>query len=416
LETGRRYAAFWSYTRFDDEHDGAWLSDLREALVKAVRALSGKQIEIFQDVDGIAWGERWKRKLVKSAEDAVFLIPIITPNYFESEACRDELAQFVVREKTTGSQDLILPVYYITAPHLEDRFKKASDYLAQAIGEHNYEDTRDLRHRSLTSYDARQKIDALATSLIGRLNGFARAQLSSTNMRAAITAPPNRAGVPQHALILGTVDRISDLADIWVVVETGTLWHPQPQLPRGATTFQTIVLIGRAGLDGGQEFPVHIVAVTEDVTNSLERYLKDAARLKNWPGIPNPTESRVLATIRVVRDDAASIFSFLEGVYDEYRADGKTSGGTVALQMTGADIVSTEARNSAGLLEWTGKIKLTASGDEVAGRGTYSYKGRSDSGQHEIIFDRSTRGLNVVGKNTSQPNGEGFDAVWKRRA
>lgn len=414
--TGRRYAAFWSYTRFDDQHDGAWLSDLCEALVKAVRALSGKEIEIFQDVEGITWGERWKRKLENSAEDAAFLIPIITPSYFESEACRDELAQFVAREKTTGSEALILPVYYITAPQLEDRFKKATDYLAHAIGEHNYEDIRDLRHRSLTSYDARQKIDALAMALIGRLDGLARAQLSSPNMRGTITVPANRAGVPQRTPILGTVEGIPDLIDIWLVVETGARWHPQVRLQRAVGTFQTTVSIGRAGLDGGHDFPVHVVATTEDVTSSLERYLKDAVRLRNWPGIPQPVDSRVLATITVVRDDSASVFSFLEGVYDECGVDGKASGGTVTLKMIGADTISTEARNSAGLLEWTGKITLTASGEEVAGKGTYTYQGKADSGQHEIVFDGSTRALNIIGKNTSQPNGKVFEAVWKRRA
>jgi hypothetical protein len=55
------------------------------------------------------------------------------------------------------------------------------------------------------------------------------------------------------------------------------------------------------------------------------------------------------------------------------------------------------------LLEWTGTITLTASGDERSGRGTYVYKGKSDLGQHEIVFDRSTRNLNFAGKNTGRP-------------
>jgi hypothetical protein len=78
---GRRYGAFWSYTRFDDKNDELWLTALREALVAEVRASSGKEIEIFQDKDGIAWGEGWKEKLRSSSDDAVFLIPIITPMF-----------------------------------------------------------------------------------------------------------------------------------------------------------------------------------------------------------------------------------------------------------------------------------------------------------------------------------------------
>src|SRR5262249_33663747 len=138
----RRNAGFWSYTRFDDEHDEQWLSQLREALINEVRASFGRRIQIFQDKDGIAWGERWKRKLVTSEEEAVFLLPIITPNYFESDACRDELKQFVDREKTSGFDELILPLYYIATEKIEDSVRKASDYLATAVAEHNYEDIR----------------------------------------------------------------------------------------------------------------------------------------------------------------------------------------------------------------------------------------------------------------------------------
>jgi hypothetical protein len=416
LRTGmaRRYAAFWSYTRFDDEHDGSWLSDLRKALEKAVRALSGKKIEIFQDVDGLVWGERWKRKLVASADDATFLIPIISPSYFVSDACRDELEQLVTREKALGSQDLILPIYYITAPQLEDAFRKGSDYLAQSISDHNYEDIRKLRYRPLTSHEARQKIDDLANALIERLNGVARAQLTFS-MRAAITAPRGGTPVPRQALVVGTLDGISDLLDTWLVVETGSGWHPQVRLPRGAATFQGVVSIGRAGHDNGGEFTIHIVAVTEDVTSSFEQYRKDAAVLKNWPGVPIPSDKKVVATVRVRRNDSASMYSFLEGDYDEYRADGSISGGTIKLKVDGADAVSTEARNNAGNPEWTGTITFTASGTGVSGVGTYSYNDKSDSGQHEVVLENSSCCFNVVGRNTSRPNGRVFNAIWKRR-
>ena len=52
---------------------------------------------------------------------------------------------------------------------------------------------RDLRHRSITSYEAKQKIKKLATALAGRLRGYARRQLSSSAMRAHFMAPPNGA-------------------------------------------------------------------------------------------------------------------------------------------------------------------------------------------------------------------------------
>ena len=97
------------------------------------------------------------------------MIPIITPSYFASDPCRQELNQFVDRENATGFKELILPLYYIETSQLQDEFEKASDFLAQTVAEHNYEDIRELRHRSITSYEAKQKIKELATALFERL-------------------------------------------------------------------------------------------------------------------------------------------------------------------------------------------------------------------------------------------------------
>jgi hypothetical protein len=194
------YAAFWSYSRFDDQNDERFLTSLRKALVAEVRALSGTQVEIFQDIDGLVWGEQWKQKLVSSSDKAVFLIPIITPSYFASEPCRQELKQFVDREDATGFKESILPIYYIETPQVQDDFHKKTDYLAQKVAEHNYEDFRELRHRSIDSYEARQKIKKLATVLIGRLNTYARMQMSSPAMRAHFTSPANGAKRPRRRL------------------------------------------------------------------------------------------------------------------------------------------------------------------------------------------------------------------------
>jgi len=306
---GPRYGAFWSYARFDDKNDELWLTALRQALVAEVRASSGKEIKIFQDKDRIAWGEGWKQKLVSSSDDAVFLIPIITPSYFASDPCRQELQQFVARETATGFKEFILPLYYIDTPQLQDEFEKATDYLARTVAEHNYEDIRGLRHRSITSYEAKQKISELATALVGRLRGYARWQLLSPTMRAHFTTPPNGCRVPRTPVLSGTLENISAGTEVWLVVETGTVYHPQHgQLQIDSGAFQASVVIGRKGNDDrGHEFPVHVLAVTEEVSKAFRRYLQDAASLRKWDGVPKPADSRVLATLKVTRDDSASI-------------------------------------------------------------------------------------------------------------
>lgn len=93
--------AFLSYTRLDDEFFGGAITSLRKLLELGVQVVSGdRNFKIFQDIEGIE-------------------IPIITPSFFQSPACYDELKKFIQREKEIGRNDLILPVYYVTTPLLE---------------------------------------------------------------------------------------------------------------------------------------------------------------------------------------------------------------------------------------------------------------------------------------------------------
>jgi hypothetical protein len=220
------------------------------------------------------------------------------------------LEQFVDRENHTGFKELILPIYYIDTRQLEDQFKKASDLLAQTVADHNYKDIRELRHRSITSYEAKQKIKELATALFERLKRYARKQLSSPAMRAHFTAPPNGARGPRIAFLSGTIENIPAWIDVWLVVATGTVYHPQgAQLPTDSGAFHRArVFIG--GIKGDQlnEFTVHVLAVTEDVSRSFRRYQQGSASFQRWAGVPKPTaDSKVLATVKLIRDDSASI-------------------------------------------------------------------------------------------------------------
>jgi len=105
-------AAFLSYVHFDDEHDNGRITEFRKHLSAEVRVQTGKDFPIFQDKK-IEWGENWKKRIQKSLTGSTFLIPVLTPNFFNSEACLEELEIFLKREKQLKRGDLILPVYYI---------------------------------------------------------------------------------------------------------------------------------------------------------------------------------------------------------------------------------------------------------------------------------------------------------------
>ncbi len=87
-ERSKAPAAFLSYAHLDDEASGGVISRLRERLALAVSVAIGEKFEIFQDRDGIAWGQHWPGRLDEALEQALFLIPILTPAYFNSQPCR----------------------------------------------------------------------------------------------------------------------------------------------------------------------------------------------------------------------------------------------------------------------------------------------------------------------------------------
>ncbi len=414
MQRRQRYIAFWSYTRFDDRNDGKWLTGLKEALTAEVQALRGVSVEIFQDVEGIGWGEPWMSKIKLAEDDALFLIPIITPSYFNSEPCREELQQFVEREKKVGFDGLILPLYYIECSQLKDKFKRGADSLAKIVAAHNYKDIREYRRKNLESDEVRQIINELAAELIERLDEFARWELNSERMRASITAPSSRIRLPRRPVLFGTLQEVPSSVEIWMVVEMGSSYHPQAHLPRNTSSWQAGASLGREGFDADCEFRIHLLAVTEDVSSSFDQYRKDAGKQGKWHGVSKPPDSRILSTLAVVRDDSRSPFSLMEGDYEEL-SDGKPTGGVIRVKLKGQDILETEARSSSGKTVWAGNIKMDISHNPPNGKGTYSYSGKPDSGQHQLTIDATSGDLIIAGKNTSAADGKTFQTIWKRK-
>jgi hypothetical protein len=135
--------AFLSYTRLDDEYFGGAITSLRRLLELGVQVVTGdRAFSIFQDVDGIEFGQKWEKRLNEAISTSRFLIPIVTPLFFTSDPCRDELRQFITHEKSLGRDDLILPIYFVTAPVLEKPELLKDDSLAAEIGSRQRYDWR----------------------------------------------------------------------------------------------------------------------------------------------------------------------------------------------------------------------------------------------------------------------------------
>jgi F-box protein 11 len=181
--------AFMSYVRFDDEHDNGRLTQFRQHLGDEVRVQTGEDFPIFQDRNDIEWGQNWKERIEESLDEVTFLIPIITPSFFKSAACRDELTKFLKREKQLKRNDLVLPAYYVDCPLLNEEEERAADDLASAVYAHQYADWRELRFEPLTSPEVGRTLARLAVQIrkaLGRTEPPAKAKDEpATGRRAA---------------------------------------------------------------------------------------------------------------------------------------------------------------------------------------------------------------------------------------
>jgi hypothetical protein len=151
-------AAFMSYVRLDDAHDDGQLTTFRERLSAEIRMQTGEHFPIFQDRNDISWGQNWQRRINEALAEVTLLLVIVTPGLFKSPACRDEVAQFREHERKLGRDDLILPVYYVATPQLDDPALREADDLASLLWSRQYADWRELRFEPLTSPVVRKAV------------------------------------------------------------------------------------------------------------------------------------------------------------------------------------------------------------------------------------------------------------------
>jgi hypothetical protein len=181
----RNPGAFMSYAHIDDD-DGR-LSEFREKLSAQARKLIGESFPIFQDCEDIKWGQEWEARIDESLSEVTFFIPIITPSFFLSRYCRDELARFLEREERLGLK-LILPVYYIDTPLIKDKSKRTSDELARRIFSRQYADCRDLCIEEFDSQKVRRLIFDLAAQIRDAMDGL---PAKATDCSVVASTTPN---------------------------------------------------------------------------------------------------------------------------------------------------------------------------------------------------------------------------------
>lgn len=104
-------SVFLSYVHKDDESWGGAIVRTARDLVTMLESETGETVRLFTDHD-IAWGQEWKRRLSDELDAATFLIPVVSPLYLRSEACRAELLEFSSKVDAQDRRSAILPLVW----------------------------------------------------------------------------------------------------------------------------------------------------------------------------------------------------------------------------------------------------------------------------------------------------------------
>lgn len=158
----REPIAFLSYVRSDDDHDNGQITQLRLKLEGELKAQTGRIFPIFQDRNDITWGQHWLQRIEGSLLEVTFLIPILTPSFFQSPACRHEFKTFALKERQLGLSKLILPLYYLTSDELE---RSGVDEIGDVVRDRHWTDWRPHRFKPLTHVDVLEAVAKMASGI-----------------------------------------------------------------------------------------------------------------------------------------------------------------------------------------------------------------------------------------------------------
>lgn len=182
---------FCSYRRTDDAD---LFSGVVRSLVRDLKTLykadTGHQLEIFLDRDELQWGDDFESAISQAVQDAVFFMPIITANYFESDWCRREFYGFYGKAQSLGVVELVLPVL-LAGSHLVS--VNASDPIARIVATTQYLDWSNLWQQGPDSAQWRTAITGMVRR-IRELQRSAESQLTEQLLKdQAVAAPSGQA-------------------------------------------------------------------------------------------------------------------------------------------------------------------------------------------------------------------------------
>ncbi len=192
---------FWSYSRQDDEHSGGRLSQLRARLSSELQINYGRdRVQIFQDSAAIPYGADWDEVIRDALNRSTFFIPILTPNFIQSEFCLTEVEIFLEREKALhaafpelAGHRRIFPILYIPIAGKEARQPALVEELEQV----QWLSFERLRHQDYDQPGVRQTVSEFAATICELLDRRTGAP-AGAGAKKARPKPPAPAAAPEE--------------------------------------------------------------------------------------------------------------------------------------------------------------------------------------------------------------------------
>ncbi|WP_430478078.1 toll/interleukin-1 receptor domain-containing protein [Streptomyces sp. P11-1] len=163
---------FVSYAHADNKLFDDAVKYFTEDLKGFYAAKTGNHLSVFFDRESINWGGGWRSQIDGELRNATIFMPIITMQYFNRPACRDELNAFNESAKRLGNQYLILPVVIAGASSIRADHPIPEVATIEALQYRNLEDSF-LAGRGSSEW--RRALSSLTDELISAIS---RAELA----------------------------------------------------------------------------------------------------------------------------------------------------------------------------------------------------------------------------------------------